>query len=150
MKKMKYLSLLFIAVLFAGCEKTIIKFDSQSVVEFKPVAVTITRGVVSTGASSTSTILVQLVGPQQSSPITVPYTIDAANTTAVLGTNYTSSTSGTVTIPANSSSGSIVLTGSYANNTASKKLVLVLGDGTVAASPNYKTCTVTFSTTTTP
>jgi uncharacterized protein YcfL len=150
MKKITYLSLLFIAVLFTSCEKTIVKFDSQSVIEFKTIALTVTRGVTSTQASSTGTIIVQLVGPQQSTPITVPYTIDATNSTAVAGTNYTLSTSGTVTIPANSSSAQIVVTGSYANNTASKKLVLILGDGSVAASPNYKTCTVTFSTTVTP
>lgn len=148
MKKLTYLILVFAALTVVGCKKYRVEFneDATPQVEFKPTAITLTRGTATTPA--TATILVQLVGKQQASDISVPYTIDATNTTAVAGTHYTSSTNGTVVIPANSSSGKIVLTSNYANMTAAKKLVLILSSGgAVQPSPNYKTCTVTLSTT---
>ncbi|MDQ7948726.1 MAG: hypothetical protein REI78_03645 [Pedobacter sp.] len=146
MKKIIYITLLLATVLFAGCKKYKVEFEGQ-LVEFKPVSLTLTRGTATTAA--TANIVVQLVGAQQTSDLVIPFTVDAANTTAVAGTNYTLSSTGTITIPANSSTGKITITSNFANNTTAKKLTLVLADGgPVTVSQNYKTCTVTLSTTT--
>lgn len=141
MKKITYITLLFTAILFAGCKKYKVEYEGASLIEFKPITVTLAKGTVA--APGTTTVLVQLVGPQQSAPISIPYTIDATST-AVAGTHFTASTNGTVTIPANSSTGSIVITAIPANVTSAKKLILVLSDGAaVAASANYKKSTIT-------
>lgn len=145
MKKITYITLLFAAILFAGCKKYKVEYEGE-VVEFKPISLTVTRGTAATPA--TNSIIVQLVGKQRSTDLVIPFTVDAANTTAVAGTNYTLSSTGTITIPANSSSGKITITSNYVNNTAAKKLTLLLADGgPVAVSQNYKTCTITLSTT---
>lgn len=68
------------------------------------------RAVVTTDPTITRTsgsikFRVNLVGAQRSSPITVNYTVLSSVTTAVAGTHY--NTSGTFTIPANSSFGEV-------------------------------------------
>jgi hypothetical protein len=60
-----------------------------------------------TRTAGTITFRVNLVGPQSSSPITVTYTVLPGVTTAVSGTHYT--TTGTFTIPANSSFGIVTV-----------------------------------------
>lgn len=142
MKKITYFTLLFAAVLISGCKKYKVEFDQPTQVEFKPITVTLAKGT--TAVPGTTTILVQLVGPQQSADISVPYTIDATST-AVAGTHYTSTgTGGTIVIPANTSSGKLVLTAIPAALTASRKLILNLTDGAaIPVSQNYKKCTIT-------
>jgi hypothetical protein len=146
MKKITYIILILSTIIFTGCKKYKVEFEGR-LVEFKPISLTLTRGTATT--PKTANITVQLVGAQQATDLVIPFTIDAANTTAVAGTNYALSNSGTITIPANSSSGSIIITSNFANNTTAKKLTLLLADGgPVSISQNYKTCTVTLSTTT--
>ncbi len=141
MKKITYFILLFTAILFGSCKKYKVVYDADSQVEFKPITVTLAKGTVAT--PGTTTVLVQLIGPQQSSDITVPYTIDATST-AIAGTHFTTNTSGTVTIPANKSTGSIVITAIPANVTSAKKLILVLSDGaSLPVSQNYRKSTIT-------
>ncbi|RYF18770.1 MAG: hypothetical protein EOO42_15000 [Flavobacteriales bacterium] len=128
-------------LLIFGCKKYKVEYDQPSQIEFKPITVTLAKGTVATPGSST--ILVQLVGPQQNTAIDIDYQIDAAST-AVAGTHYNiAGTAGKITIPANSSSAQIVVTAIPANLTSSKKLILTLQSGALPVSPNYKTSTIT-------
>ncbi|RZK43233.1 MAG: hypothetical protein EOO90_04520 [Pedobacter sp.] len=141
MKKITYITLLFATILFASCEKYKVEYDQAPQVEFKPITVTLAKGTTTTPGRTT--VLVQLIGPHQSSDISVPYTIDAAST-AVAGTHFTASTTGTVTIPAGSSTGSIVITAMPENVPSARRLILVLSDGgTLPVSPNYRRSTIT-------
>lgn len=94
-------------------------------------------------------VLVQLVGPQRSTPTTVGYLI-AGTTTAVDGTNYSVvGTKGSVTIPANSSSAYVVfqfLNGIPAAAPATQTVNLAMtltGSDNTPPSENYKTFTYT-------
>lgn len=142
MKKLLYLAILATSTLLVSCKKYKVDFDQPTQVEFKPITVTLAKGTVA--VPGTATILVQLVGPQRGQDLSIPYTIDAAST-AVAGTDYTSSsTSGTLVIPANKSSVSLVITAIPANIKTTKKLILTLSDGgAVPVSQNYKTSTIT-------
>jgi hypothetical protein len=61
-----------------------------------------------TRASGLVKFRINLVGPQRSTATTVTYTVLATGTTAVSGTHFT--TTGTTTIPANSSFGEVEVT----------------------------------------
>ncbi|NID11144.1 hypothetical protein [Fibrivirga algicola] len=163
MYKQSSLLLLFIglALSLTGCfESPSWIYEGAPVVEFKNpragfatqptnnVANTIRARTVRQGVGRDS-ILVQLVGPQRSTPTTVGYTI-AATSTAVEGVNYSIvGTKGSVVIPANSSSTYIVtqfLAGipaaAPATQTVSLAMTLTGSDGTLP-SENYKTFTFT-------
>jgi hypothetical protein len=94
-------------------------------------------------------VLVQLVGPQRSTPTTVGYIVGATST-AVEGVNYNIvGTKGSVTIPANSSSTYIVIqllpgipTTAPATQTVSLAMTLT-GSDITPPSENYKTFTFT-------
>jgi len=98
---------------------------------------------------ATDSILVQLVGPQSSSPTVITYTIRSTST-AVEGTNFTFNPAGarTVTIPANSSSAYILINtipNSVAAAPASATLILDLaGASGVSPSFNYKAFFIKF------
>jgi hypothetical protein len=87
---------------------------------------------------------VNLVGPQMSSDQTFTYTAIAVtpgspNLLAVAGTHYT--TSGTFTIPANSSYGEVVVNvlNTGVSSTSPREVHLELaGNGSIGASENYK------------
>lgn len=81
---------------------------------------------------------INLVGPQRSTATTVTYQVVPTATTAVPGTHFT--TSGTVTIPANSSFGEVeVQILNPGATTGSKDLVLVLiGSSDLPPSENDK------------
>lgn len=142
MKNIVYLAVIVASVFSAGCKKYKVDFDQPAQVEFKPITVTLAKGT--TAAPGSATILVQLVGPQRTEDLAVPYTISDAST-AVAGTHYVLSVnSGTLVIPAKSSSVSLVVTAIPQNVTSAKKLVLTLNDGaTLPVSQNYRTSTIT-------
>ncbi len=87
---------------------------------------------------------VNLVGPQQTAPLSFTYaaitvTPNSPSQLAAAGTHYT--TSGTFTIPANSSYGEVVVTvlNPGVSSTIPRELHLQLdGNSTVGASENYK------------
>lgn len=141
MKKIIFPAAILAILLFFGCKKYRIEYDQPSQVEFKPVTVTLAKGT--TAAPGSTTVLIQLVGPQQGSDINIDYSIDPAST-AVAGTHYTiSGPAVKITIPANSSSAQLVITAIPANLATAKKLILTLKDGTLPVSQNYKTSTIT-------
>jgi hypothetical protein len=85
-------------------------------------------------------IRVNLVGPQRTTPINVTFAIDPAST-AVAGTHYALITSGSVTIPANSSFGfiyfEIIDDNILPGETWKLKFSLTGGDGDVTVSSKY-------------
>jgi len=95
-------------------------------------------------ARGTDSILVQLVGPQRSTPTVVNYSVRpvSGTITAVEGTNYSFIPAGarTVTIPANSSSAWILINipaTSDASGTSKTLAIDLLGASDAGASPNY-------------
>ena len=139
-------------------------YEGPSLLEFKNHTLGVSsanlnaRGIVTTPATqvqtdssrtvlintrTTDTIYVQLVGPQVSSAITVNFAPLASNT-AIEGTNYNFRPSGarTLTIPANSSVGYLLIdmvpnSIAVVGDTRILKINL-LGSATIAPSPNYK------------
>lgn len=108
------------------------------------------QGVLSKGVlintRTADTILVQLVGPQKSTPVTVTYSVAGTGTNpAVEGTHYNFATAGarTVTIPANSSVGYLIVR-PVANSIATVGDIRTFSINLVSAndakvSPNYAT-----------
>ena len=169
MKKLFIYGLLlfgFSSVLTSCMPKDDLIYSGPAVAEFKNhlfgrVAASLPAGVVS-GATNvalgrrirvttrvTDTIFVQLVGPQFTSAVNIPFTIGAAST-AVEGTHYNFVPTGarSVTIPANSSVGYILTkpVATSVTGTATFPLILNLGSSDqVKASENYKTFTLTFA-----
>jgi len=98
---------------------------------------------------ATDSILVQLVGPQVSTPTVVNFSVRSTST-AVEGTHFTFSPAGTrtVTIPANSSSAYILVNtipNSVAAAPASATLILDLGGAPgIAPSYNFKSFYIKF------
>lgn len=101
-----------------------------------------------TGADSTVTFNVQLIGPQRDSDLPVSFTV-ADSSTAVEGTHY-SLNSTSATIPANSSSTELsvnVLDNNQDDDGTNYELFLVLQPSEeqgVGVVENYKTFTLTF------
>jgi hypothetical protein len=119
--------------------------DSSRVIAAKQFSVTSGNPPVTTttAARTVDSVLVQLVGPQKSTPTEVKFEV-IAGSTAIQGTDYTldaSNAGNKVVIPANSSFGYILLKpivgGSAAGTT--KRVGFKLLDGEVKASPNYDT-----------
>lgn len=158
MRKYLLLSLLgLLALMVSACFKDLaITYDGPVQVEFETAVRTNpapgrTYPLVSVAANLTATTTIatqlNLVGPQRSSDLTVRIAPEAALTTA-LPTSYTLSNGGNVTIPANSSFGSLTLTVSRATSTTAPVANLVLlMDSTsneFKASPNYRRIGYTF------
>ncbi|GAB2529327.1 hypothetical protein [Rufibacter soli] len=117
--------------------------DSSRVIAAKQYSTTSGTTTTTTAARTVDSVLVQLVGPQKSTPTEVKFEV-IAGATAIQGTDYTldaSNTGNKVIIPANSSFGYILLKpivgGSAAGTT--KRVGFKLLDGEVKASPNYDT-----------
>lgn len=164
MKRLLLYGLAFasICTIFTSCmPKDELVYTGPDVVEFKnhllsrvaarqPAGVTL-NAVLSRTASvntrGTDTIYVNLVGPQKSTPTDINFSIGVGST-AVAGThfNFRSTNTTKVTIPANSSTGFLLvdmIPGSI-TGTATFPLVLTLtGNGDVKPSENYKTFTLT-------
>ncbi|WP_462265589.1 hypothetical protein [Mucilaginibacter sp.] len=165
---LKYILSAFISIgLLTGClpdkaEKALV-YKGPTVVEIKNqklgvLATVLTKvGVYTSTAQTDSTrtvllasrgtdsILVQLVGPQSSSPTDVIYTVRPVSTTltAQEGVNYTFVPAGarTVTIPPNSSSAYIqvkMIPGSIPTTETSRALAIdLVGNSQVGVSANY-------------
>ena len=145
MKYIKFLFLFTIVAIFASCFPDNDKsFDGPTVLEFKPIL----RTVRVTAASGAADGLIQLVGPQQSAAITIPYTVDPTST-AVAGTHYTLGSPGSLTIAANSSSTTlpIAILPRSVTATAGVRLIINLGDasGGVKPNPNFSKYTLTIT-----
>ena len=145
MKYLKYLFLFTVVASFASCFPNNDKLlDGPTVLEFKPIL----RTVKVSDAAGAANGLIQLVGPQQSAAITIPYTVDPAST-AVPGTHYTVAPGGTITIVPNTSSIALPITiipGSV-TATAGVKLIINLGDATggIKPNPNFSKYTLTIT-----
>lgn len=143
MKYIKYLFLFAVIVGFTACfpdnDK---KFDGPTVLEFKPIL----RTVKVSAPAGSADALIQLVGIQQGAAIAVPYTIDPTST-AVSGQHYTIAGSGSVSIPANSSSVTIpiAITPGSVTAAAGVKLIINLGEaaGGIKPNPNFNKYTLT-------
>jgi len=123
-------------------------YDGPTVVEIVPTTASIKKGTLAAPGSAVATV--QLVGPQVSTATEINYQV-ATTSTGVSGTDYTiSGTLGKVTIPANSSSGTITITAlpaTFPTSTGTTRTVVItlLGNDTVKPSANYKTYTLTIT-----
>lgn len=136
-------------------------YTGPNVIEFKNhlqgrVTASLPVGVVSNGALTrsvqvnsrvTDTIFVQLVGPQSSAASILPFTVNSAST-AIEGThfNFNAASPKTVTIPASSSVGYILvdMIPNSITGTATFPLILdLVGTEQIQPSANYKTFTLT-------
>lgn len=159
MKKIISSSILLCILFLTGCVKNELTIFNGSQLEFdaatwnaNAVGVTypiLTRVPITNAATPTSqptisrttatvTLRVNLVGAQSSTPINFDYIV-AGESTAVAGTHYTAVT-GSGTIPANSSFGTVTinLLNPGVSSTTSKDLVLQLVDNASSkASINY-------------
>jgi hypothetical protein len=159
------LTLFGLSLSMVGCmPKDDLEYDGPNVVEFKNhlqsrVTASLPAGVTANGALTrtirvtnrvTDTIFVQLVGPQQSSPIDLNFNVDAAST-SVAGTHYNLRPVGStrVTIPANSSVGYLltdVVAASIPVTTPATTYTLIfnlVGNEQIKASPNFSKFTLT-------
>jgi hypothetical protein len=161
LRKLYYLlSLSYVTVSLSGCENPSYVYEGASVLEFKNpragfatqpannVSNAIRTRTVRQGIGRDS-ILVQLVGPQRSTPTSVAYTLDPTNTASEATNFVIIGTRGTVTIPANSNTGYLVVQflpaiPSTAPTTLTVRLAITLtGAEGILPSENYKTFTYT-------
>lgn len=132
---------LLVGLPLSGCFDTFAEpYDGPTVVEFDQVSGAYTRTVSQTAGAVQ--LRVNLIGPQQSSPVTINVRVDDAST-AVAGTHYSFPDGAQVTIPANSSTGFLninVINGSLpAEATAIRTLILELdgsADGSIQGAEN--------------
>lgn len=126
--------------LFPIFEKRDRTFDGDPQVEFKPIESTRNEG------SGTTSVAVQLIGPQRESDLSVNFSVNSDGTTAQSGVHYNLVSSSPVTIAANSSSTVIeidILADSMPGD-ETRTLVLTLeGGGGVEAAANFDTYTLT-------
>jgi len=145
MKYIKYLFLFVVITSVSACFPENDKaFDGPTVLEFKPIAKT----VKTTAAAGSADALIQLVGPQLSSNLTLAFNISPAST-AIAGTHYTVPASGSVNLAANSSSVTLPITlipGSV-TATAGVRLIINLDQaaGGIQPNPNFRTYTLTIT-----
>ncbi len=149
MKSIKFLLVLLLSAGFmTGCFEDVDKtYQGPVVVEFKSApgssnSYVRTVAVPATG-TATVPVVVQLVGPHQGSDTQVNFSVGG---TATAGQFSISGT--TVTIPANSSSGTINVVVDAAGWAAlaagtTRTVVLTLTGGTYQPNENYKTFTLT-------
>ena len=114
--KIKYIasSLLICTLLLTSCfDDRDMAYSGEDMVEFADAANGGASLFLVSGAGQTiqDTIVVQLIGPQRSTPINVNWSFDAANSTAIEGVHFNFVSASTITIPANSSFGYIVIEG---------------------------------------
>lgn len=137
------LSNLFIVVILFGAivscaEDVSVSYKGPSLIEFPLSASTVVEG------SGEINIQTQLVGPQESSPVTVNFVVDESST-AIEGTHYSLVTDGSIQIAAETSSGQIVVNVSGTSLAADETVTLILRltGGDHPPSENYKTHTLT-------
>ncbi len=151
MKKLRYiLPALALSLGLVACNNDLDKvFDSQTLVEFNEAILrtnatgrtySITSIANTPTAPGVSTAQLNLVGRQRSSDLTVRVLVDPVSTASA--SSYTLSNGGNVTIPLNSSFGSLTITtGRAASTTAPIGNVVLVIDSTSTdfkPSQNYK------------
>jgi hypothetical protein len=160
MKKILTSSILLCILFLTGCVKNELTVFTGSVVEFDAAswnanaagrtypmmtrvptfnAATPTSQPALTRTSGTVTLRVNLVGAQSNSPINFNFIVTASETTAVAGTHYTATT-GTGTIPANTSFGTVtiqILNPGVSSSTPGDLVLELVNNATTKASVNY-------------
>jgi hypothetical protein len=143
MKKITTFAICVVTLLgMYACNNSLDKvFDDQTLVEFNEAVLranavgrsfSITALNNTAAVAITTTAQVNLVGPQRSSDLTVRVLVDPAYTTAA-ASSYSLVNGGNVTIPANSSFGSLTLvTARASSTTAPVANVVVILDSTAA------------------
>ena len=133
----------------AGCfDELTGPYDGPTLVEFAqgpPDQVLGVYGRRVADVSATITLTVNLIGPQQSSPVTVGVTTEGS--TAVEGTNFSFPNGSDVTIPANSSFGELTINVLDANITPGQSVDLNLeltqsADGSIQGADNLDDFTI--------
>jgi hypothetical protein len=141
----RILTLICVSVLLTGCLNDLFEQDSQTFdgepqLEFRPQTDTFDED------EGTIDVLVQLIGPQRDSDISVDFSVNSGETDAVAGTHYSLATSSPVTLAANSSAAtvSINLNGTALDDGEIRTLVLTLDEGNeVTPAENLKNYTLT-------
>ncbi|GMQ29339.1 DUF4843 domain-containing protein [Algoriphagus confluentis] len=144
MKKIFSLLTLALVLVFSSCIEQNYPLWEGALVEFQDAVVrtpaagqTYPRITVANTVGSVS-LQVNLVAAQRSVDETITYTVVAEGTTAVSGTDYT--TSGTLVIPANSSFGTLTVTipDTGAIGGSVDLLLQLEGNSSIQPSENYK------------
>lgn len=151
MRKIKHLLLAMLPLLgLTACNNSLDKvFDQQTLVEFNDAILRTNAtgrtysitSVANTAASATVVAQLNLVGRQRSTDLTVRVLPDPAATTAA-ASSYALANGGSVTIPANTSFGSLTMTVTRASSTTAPvgNVVLVIDSTSTDFKPsqNYK------------
>lgn len=145
MKYIKYLFLFVVITSVSACfPDNDQAFDGPTVLEFKPIAKTVRANAVARSADA----LIQLVGPQLGSNLTLAFNINPAST-AIRGTHYNVPASGTIDLPANSSSTTLPITLIPGSVTAPAGVRLIINldqaAGGIQPNPNFRTYTLTIT-----
>jgi hypothetical protein len=149
MKKIITFSLCVLALVgMYACDNSLDKvFDDQTVVEFNDAVLrtnavgrsfSITALSNTTAVAATTTAQLNLVGRQRSSDLTVRVLVDPAYTTAG-ASSYSLVNGGNVTIPANSSFGSLTLVTARATSTTAPiaNVVLIVDSTATEFKPSF-------------
>jgi len=160
MKKILTSSILLCILFLTGCVKNELTVYTSSVVEFDAAswnanaagktypmltrvptfnAATASSQPALTRATGNVTLRVNLVGAQSNTPINFNLAVVTGETTAIAGTHYTAIT-GTGTIPANSSFGTVtiqILNPGVSSSTPGDLVLELVGNATTKASVNY-------------
>lgn len=126
----RILTLFCVSLLLTGCLNDLFDQDSQTFdmepqLEFRPQNDTFDED------EGTIEVLVQLIGPQRESDISVAFSVNSGETDAVAGTHYTLVTSSPVTLAANSSAATVTidLNGTTLDDGDVRTLFLTLDEG---------------------
>jgi hypothetical protein len=141
----RILTLFCVSLLLTGCLNDLFDQDSQTFdmepqLEFRPQTDTFDED------EGTIEVLVQLIGPQRGSDISVAYSVNTGETDAVAGTHYSLVSSSPVTLAANSSAATVTidLNGTTLDDGDVRTLVLTLDEGNeVTPAENLKNYTLT-------
>src|SRR6056297_3053697 len=148
MKNKSYITILTlfcVSFLLSGCLNDLFEqdsqvFDGEPQLEFRPQTDTYDED------EGTIEVLVQLIGPQRDSDISVQFSVNSGETDAVAGTHYSLVTSSPVTLAANSSAATVTidLNGTTLDDGQIRTLVLTLDEGNeVTPAENLKNYTLT-------
>lgn len=141
----RILTLLFVPLFLSGCLNDLFEqksqtFDGEPKLEFRPQNDTFDED------EGTIEVLVQLIGPQRESDLSVAFSVNTSETDAESGTHYNLVTSSPVTLAANSSAATVTidLNGTTLDDGEVRTLVLTLDEGNeVTPAENLKNYTLT-------
>lgn len=141
----RILTLLLVSLFLNGCLNDLFEqkdqtFQGEPKLEFRPQTDTFDED------EGTIDVLVQLIGPQRGSDLSVAFSVNSAETDAVEGTHYELVTSSPVTLAANSSATAVTinLNGTTLDDGEVRTLVLTLDENNeVEPAENLKNYTLT-------